>query len=775
MRAKYLQLFVFSFVLVWAISSVPILQVQAAETPTETPTAVPVTPPAETPTPTAIVKPPVETPVETPTATPVPTNTPTTKPVESPTATPVAPPVETPTNTPVPAPTTTNTPIPVETPTNTPKPAETPTNTPAPAPTNTPKPIETPTNTPVPAPKTELSLSEVSGRVGQEISVSVNIKNAVGIDAFGFDVLQSDNILGFVAVDKAGTLTGNFQLLSGQALANPAGAVRIGGVGGAAKADGDGVLLKVRYTGITAGKTTLSIVNMVDDLAGAVVTTAVITVESETPAVTPIPTKETATPTPGVPPVVTPTPTKETATPTPGVPPGATSTPKPGLTPLPVFTPTATFAPTPTFTLTPTFTPAPTPTAITLNPNLGLVGLDELGGTYPRGAAVFNFDIGTSDAAGHLISFTLDGYPDPDALGPYLFVDDAPVPIAKRLTFTGETKAIANGGNGSEGVYFLIGGNIGSFPPVSGRLGATGGPNGGGIVDKKNPGHDFNFGPFRSDIIPVLYQPGEGAGTFITPLVDIQPAGNDGFYVLANTGRIYTEGKANTALDTTVSLKDNAQAVAFKVFRGRTIDPSNSQYSADLVGTGVYVLDSKGFIYVVGDAPALNAANLPVVPQDVNSGAFNDIAFMPNPAGTQFIGLAVLMGDGRIKYVPFADVTVTPEIEAFVLNVTPFGNLKEGFPFNIARVIEFEISDLPIYGLDPSGKTVPTAKRRVGMFMLDGFGGVHTGGDSTRYAPAFGAGDRIIGNFPASPFPVNIPYFGADMVRDLKLSWPVKK
>ena len=72
-----------------------------------------------------------------------------------------------------------------------------------------------------------------------------------------------------------------------------------------------------------------------------------------------------------------------------------------------------------------------------LDPKLGLVSLDELGGTYPRGNAVHNFDIGISGSNGALVKpGVFDGKIDPDALGPFLFIDGQPIPIAKDMEFT---------------------------------------------------------------------------------------------------------------------------------------------------------------------------------------------------------------------------------------------------------------------------------------------------------------------------------------------------
>ncbi|MEW6235227.1 MAG: hypothetical protein AB1656_07550 [Candidatus Omnitrophota bacterium] len=804
MRGKYFHLLILSFVAIMALGLGTGSAAWAAESPTETPTETPV----ETPT---------ETPAETPTATPVvvPTNTP----------------LPAPTNTPLPAPTATPTPVIIETPTETP--------------------VETPTSTPTAIPaKPELTiLGATASGVGQNVVVSIQVKNLKGVDAFGFDVLQSNNILTFVGVDKAGTLLESFLAVNAQALASPAGAVRIGAVGGAASVNADGVLLKLTYTAASPGATSLSLSNIVDDLIGITVAagsvtvaespaatptpeTAVATPTPETPTATPVPPTPTATPTPEtavatptpetavatptpetavatptpetatatpVPPTPTATPTPETAvatptpetavaTPTPEsatatpVPPTPTATPVPATpTATPVLpTPTATRqpSPVPVYTPKPTATPTvmpsptPTPTAFTINPSLGIVSLDEMGGTYTSGSAVHNFDIGGTIAGVLTDPGVFDGIPDPAAYCPYLFVDGLFYPIAKDAEFTGETLAVAQGGNGSEGAYFLIGGNIGPYAPVNPRLGAVGGPNRGGIDWDNDPATNIDFGAFSSDIIPVLAD----GFTFDSPLVDIEPAGNNGFYVLASDGRIVAEGGALAALDTKVALQDGAKAVGLKIFRGRDINPANSQYSTDLIGTGAYVLDAKGVIYVVGNAPAVNAADVPVSPGE-GVGKFYDIELMPNADGTQFIGLALLRADGIVLFAPFSDVTVTDAMKEQVKGITPFNKLGYGFPFDIARDLELEISASIVFGKDTTGKTVPIAAgaRRVGMFMFDGFGGTHTGGASTRYAAAFGVGDYQIGEYNVYPFPINPPYWTADVLQDAELSWPVMR
>ncbi len=744
-----------------------ILMAQEIETPVETP--------IETPT---------ETPVIVPTSTPIPvlpTPTPTTA-AETPVETPTETPVEIPTNTPVPVePTPTESAVVEPTPTETPVVEPTPTESAVVEPTPTesavvePTPTETsvpePTATPVPE-NIELILSAPEAvNTGDSVNVSIEIKNAVNVDAFGFDILQSNAILGSAVVQNDGTLTSDFAFVLGNTLDNPVGAVRIAAAGGASSVNGDGLLLNIQYTAQAAGEVSLSLGNILDDLIGADVMTTVIVV-SETAVPTPT---ETGVPEPTPTEVPEPTPTEVTE-PTPT----ETGVVEPTPTETGVVEPT----PTPTKVPEPTATPivgepTATPTVIEVNPDLGLVSLDELGGTYPRGNAVHNFDIGISNRIGQLVKpGEFDGQIDPDALGPFLFIKGQPFPIAKDLEFTGEIKA---NGNGSEGVYFLMGGSIGNVPPVNGRLGATGGPNNGGI-DIDNNGETINFGTFKSDIVPVLFMSTEKNpnGEFLTSLVDVEPAGNGGFYVLTKKGKIYAEGAALEALDTVNTLSPGSTAVGLKIWRGKDIDVSNSQYSSDLIGTGAYILDSAGAIHIVGDAPALQTENLPVVPMFAGSGVMQDIEFIPNAEGTEWIGLGILMGDGMIEFAPFADQPAgTP---AHLQGLLPFGNLPEGFPINIARDFEIEISESTIYGLDESGATVAKTGRRVGIFMFDGFGGVHVGGASTRFAPALIPagldydGSYVIDGQDTIAYPVSPPYtFNIDVNKDVELAWPVKR
>ncbi len=263
------------------------------ETPFETPTEIPPIP-VETPT----VIPPIETPtivppVETPTQIP-PIETPTViPPVETPTS---IPPVETPTRVP---PVETPTPIPpVETPTESPTPippVETPTESPTPKP-----PVETPTETPVET--LRLSIQDATVGVNGQVSILLGIENAKEIDAFAFDVIQSNNILRFDSISQEGTLTEDLLFINARRLEEPGGAIRIAGIGGEESVSGDGLFLRLNYTAQAVGLTTLSIENLIDDVEGAEIVAGVVTVKLQ-----PVPT-ETPVETPTVIPTESPTP-----------------------------------------------------------------------------------------------------------------------------------------------------------------------------------------------------------------------------------------------------------------------------------------------------------------------------------------------------------------------------------------------------------------------------------------------------------------------------------
>ena len=538
----------------------------------------------------------------------------------------------------------------------------------------------------------------------------------------------------------------------------------------------------------------------------------------ETPTATPVPPTNTPVPptnTP-VPPTATPETGGETPTATP-VPPTNTPVP-PTNTPVPPTatpetggeTPTATPAPPtntpaaptntpgsqPTPILIPTNTPTPSPTVVRVNPELGMLVYDVVGGSHLGGSANLAFDTGLSDAAGNLFNTRVrDGVPDPAALGPFLFLflgNDFGfqfVPVARDVELSGEWSR--NNGLNREGAYFLLAGTIGPFPPVNARLGAIGNEHGGGIDtngngfygDTPSGGTIGSFGTFESDIVPINYFP--ETGLYDGSLIDLEPAGNNGFYVLDRSGKIFAEGSANAALEVDLGLTGGVTAVGFKVYRGELFlgndtTPANSQYAtaANLAGTGAYVLLSNGVIRVVGDAPAISTGDAPFVPQGADPLPFKDIELLPNQAGSAWAGVALLTGDGIIHGVPFTGQTLP---KTFVDAIGPFNGLAfGGFGWDIARDLEVEISGKPLYGVDSTGSTVGTTGVRIGSFMTDGFGGVFAGGDSTRFAPAPVSANRathdVPGFGPSFPFPVNSAYFFPDdVVIDMELISPPKQ
>ncbi len=429
---------------------------------------------------------------------------------------------------------------------------------------------------------------------------------------------------------------------------------------------------------------------------------------------------------------------------------------------------------------TPTPTIPPDPEAVKINPRLGLVALDAFGGTYPRGMGIHNFDVGSWGSEGNFHYGEYDAIPDAGSMARFLYFENQLFPIAEDIEFTGE---IDPEGNGSEGVYFLIGGNLHDVPPVLPRLGATGGPNHGGIDANNNPEDNKDYGGFTGDPFPVeFYWSGDSKDkpVFIYDLIDVEPAGNHGFYALDFDGRIYAEGDALEFVDLQSpppDFRSNTFAVDMEIFRGREIDISNSLYAEDLIGTGAYILDNWGFIYSLGEVPVLQTEFLPVIPQteDMN---YYDIEFLPDPEGNEFIGLGVLRGDGMIQWVPFEDTDNPEQYEEYIRELNPLVLDHLGFPLDIARDFEVEISEDPLYGLDQQGNTIIYSGRRVGVFLFDGYGGVHHGGDTTLYTAHFTdetSKPYLIEGELAQPYRITIPYFGVDLLRDVELTLPVNR
>ena len=580
-----------------------------------------------------------------------------------------------------------------------------------------------------------------------------------GTDAIQFELVYDAKLVTTAgAIGRTGTLTEAWYAVQG-AVTTP-GRLKIVAIAGLANAiSGDGVLMNVEFVvapDAPEGTTQIAPENIVDDLAGWRPVSGTVTI---------LPAAVTPTETPTATPVVPPTPT-ETPTATPVVPPTPTETP----TATPVVTPVVP---------TPTIPPTATPTAIQVNPGLGIVALTRTGPLLPAGAAVFNFDIGVTDVKGNLIqkrdlrgNLILDYMPDPAAMGPVLGFQ-----YARDFEFSGQ---IAPSFNGSQGGYFLLAGNFGSLPPVVPLLGATGGPLGGGIDTDNNPANNKRFGSAQGD--PIL----------MPVLVDVEPEGNDGFYVLTWDGKIYAEGSANPALESLQSVLPAPPVVPgvyspgvardLEIFRGTGV----SNYTVDSVddriasGTGAYVLNNLGVITKVGNAPDLDTSNLALSP-DPAVEIYRDIEFVPNKAGTEYIGLGVMDGLGIVAFVPFKGATVG---DFNIDDIVPFNRVQNylglrGLMFDIARDFEVEISSAGIIGMargpDGEASAVISSGLRIGTFVQDGYGALHTGGQSTRFIPLWvspltpGARPDGRGNFFVVST-LNLPYLDTDAYVDFVIA-----
>ncbi|HPA44213.1 MAG TPA: cohesin domain-containing protein [bacterium] len=747
-------------------TAIPETPTVAPETPTNTPTIVPTNTPTRTPTATA-----VPTTIETPTAVPeTPTETPTAVPTNTPTntATQVPTPTTRPTETPTAAPTETPTAVPTTAPTETPTavPTTAPTETPTAVPTESPTPV--PTSTPVP--EGNIIMGQASARPGEQVSVGISATGMPTTDAFQFEVVYDSNILSFVGVNRTGTLTESWYSVT----ANEQTPLTVVAIAGTAQPiSGDGELLKILFTvaqGAPEGISLLTIQNVKDDLADLIPVDGSITVlpaevPTETPTAGPTETPTAApTSTPMTVPTQTPTATQvptvgPTETPTAVPTTGPTETPTAGPTDTPTVVPTATAVPTGTPSVVPTSTPTviptatPTPTARQVNPNLGVVALNGFGPLQPSGIAVFNFDIGVTNSSGQLVQkydkfgkLIVDYLPDPVALGPALGF-----PYARDFEFSGE---IAGNLNGSEGgymlwaSYFAAPGYSNALPPVIPLVGATGGSGYGGIDTDNNSTNNrtLPINPWTGQNRP------KGDLLFTPILVDVEPQGNGGFYVLDSDGKIYAEGTAAAALENLQSVLQPAtgRAMDLEIYRGGDavsnyrLDPSSSTLPpAIAAGTGAYVLTELGYIVRVGDAPELDTGNL-ALSVDPEILIYRDMEFVPSTDGTKYIGLGVMDGFGVVTFVPFKNADVgTFNID----NIAPLNTLLHydsvqndfvpGLYFDIARDFEVEIGTGGILGIDAQGNPIETTGLRVGSMVMDGFGAMHTGGQSTRFIPYY--------------------------------------
>ena len=412
---------------------------------------------------------------------------------------------------------------------------------------------------------------------------------------------------------------------------------------------------------------------------------------------------------------------------------------------------------------TPTMTPIGDWTAIKVDPFLGIVGMTRSGGQYLGGASVFNFDIGVTEEDGSLTQeYDEDGVlirdyiADPAAL--------APVPdgeMVRDIEFSGEVNAL----NGSQGVYVLWSGNGNGLPPVHPSLGAN--PEGGGGIDvDNNPSNDIDFGGADGDFIESGW------------LVDIEGAGNDGFYVLDFTGRIFGEGDINPDIESLFHLvrpepffnnpAENYIATDLEIFRGFDIA------SPDINGLGAWMLSSRGRIVTLGDAPVPDTSEIPVsmFPGDV---IYRDMELIPNADGTKWIGLGIMDMIGRIRFAPFLETEETIDLETIVPDFGTGrwrGNI--GLGYDVARDFEVVISDTPIMTYEAEGMPVTPEGRRIGTFILDGYGGIHTGGAFIRNVPIFvppetPGGIPFIEGVWFISTPINIPYFDRDRYVDAEV------
>lgn len=745
------------------------------ETPTSTPTTL-----AETPTSTPQVETPTSTPqVETPTATNTqvpPTSTATTRP-ETPTSTPTTQ-VETPTATSTTAPetpTATNTQVP-------------PTSTPTTAP-------ETATATPTtPAVPIQMGAGNLSLNVGQTGELAISAGGFDNVDAFQFDITYDAAVVTFAGLanlssaDAANAFVANsIPLAKGSVTASVVspGLARVVAIGGIAdnplrpntisSLSQVVQLLRLQFTGLNAGSTSVALGNIKDDLNqpgiqlsnGSITvneTTVATPTNTETVPATPTNTQVPPTPTNTVVPA-TPTNTETVpATPTntetvPATPTNtevpATPTNTESITATPTSTqPVATATPTntqpgvtatPTETIPPVFTPTATPTEIEADAFLGIVGLTRFGQVFPGGAAVFNFDLNK------------DGLPEPENFPVVPGTD-----FVRDIEFSGEVNSI----NGSEGLYFLLGGNIGALPPVQPLLGAsvTGG---GGIDTNNNPADNIQFGSFDGDVV------------YGRQLNDIEGAGNQGFYALHFTGKVYGEGAIGTGIETLDSqvnpvpaLNDafsNVIAMDLEVFRGTDRSAQNAK------GTGAWILTSLGQIVTLGAAPVPDTSNIPIneVPGAL---IYRDIEPIPSADGTRWVGLGVMDMYGVVRFAPFPSETKPENFDRIV----PFSDKPDsrgltGLLFNIARDFEVQIVDTPLLGFDANGQPIVRTGLRMGTFVLDGFGGIHTGGGFTRFIPYFvpagtpGALIDASGNSYIKAT-INVPYLGTDVYIDAELA-----
>jgi len=115
----------------------------------------------------------------------------------------------------------------------------------------------------------ELNMDYMEAIPGEEVTMSVKLNNAAGLDAFGFDLGYPDELLSFVKVSSV-NLTEGWQVVDGKE--NAAGTVTIGGFNAEAiNLDKSGALVTLTFKMKTEveGSGDLWLFNLTDDLAGA--------------------------------------------------------------------------------------------------------------------------------------------------------------------------------------------------------------------------------------------------------------------------------------------------------------------------------------------------------------------------------------------------------------------------------------------------------------------------------------------------------------------------
>ncbi len=128
----------------------------------------------------------------------------------------------------------------------------------------------------------ELYAEDVSGEPGQEVAVSIRLRNVetpIEADAIGFSLAFDSRALVYEEADKSGTLTAPFTLLAGQ-LVEP-GRVKVAGAlfGDPVTLDGDGLFLKLRFRTPNGARlnSSLTLLEFKDDIRTAETTAGTFT------------------------------------------------------------------------------------------------------------------------------------------------------------------------------------------------------------------------------------------------------------------------------------------------------------------------------------------------------------------------------------------------------------------------------------------------------------------------------------------------------------------